>query len=277
MKYTGVSGTDLKTYMSNFISKMLFIPDMSMSDKVYQYEKGLPEDVQKEVKRKKPANLEAAVGAALEALSIVPHPSVSFAAAATHPRTLPSTEAPPVTGHGAKDCLDRDIIIIQKPRERADEREPKHLLFGHDSDETSDIWRPEGQPKMVRATGERSDDVWVHRPSSMYHIEGCECSEGRDGDGKEEDEFANSPNHRQTERPIQTGVKSRIPGSRRVEREKELIEQQIAEIESAFAARQAEKEEETESKKEETEETTCGTLLHKLWEVEADPTLGRSR
>mmetsp|Transcript_39462 Transcript_39462/g.77660 ORF Transcript_39462/g.77660 Transcript_39462/m.77660 type:complete len:91 (+) Transcript_39462:43-315(+) len=55
MKYTGVSGTDLKTYMSNFISKMLFIPDMSMSDKVYQYEKGLPEDVQKEVKRKKGA------------------------------------------------------------------------------------------------------------------------------------------------------------------------------------------------------------------------------
>uniref|UniRef100_A0A0G4FH62 Retrotransposon gag domain-containing protein n=1 Tax=Chromera velia CCMP2878 TaxID=1169474 RepID=A0A0G4FH62_9ALVE len=47
MKCAGVSGTDLKTYTSNFISKMLFIPDMSMSlsDKAYQYEKGLPEDV----------------------------------------------------------------------------------------------------------------------------------------------------------------------------------------------------------------------------------------
>uniref|UniRef100_A0A0G4GGT6 Retrotransposon gag domain-containing protein n=1 Tax=Chromera velia CCMP2878 TaxID=1169474 RepID=A0A0G4GGT6_9ALVE len=45
IKCVGVSGTDLKTYMSNFISKMLFIPDMSMSDKVYQYEKGLPKDV----------------------------------------------------------------------------------------------------------------------------------------------------------------------------------------------------------------------------------------
>uniref|UniRef100_A0A0G4H434 Uncharacterized protein n=1 Tax=Chromera velia CCMP2878 TaxID=1169474 RepID=A0A0G4H434_9ALVE len=93
-------GTDLKTYMSNFISKMLFIPDMSMSDKVYQYEKGLPEDVQKEVKRKKPANLEAAVGAAFEALLIVSHPSVSFAAAATHPKILSSTEAPPETVGG---------------------------------------------------------------------------------------------------------------------------------------------------------------------------------
>uniref|UniRef100_A0A0G4IFE4 Retrotransposon gag domain-containing protein n=1 Tax=Chromera velia CCMP2878 TaxID=1169474 RepID=A0A0G4IFE4_9ALVE len=100
MKCVGVLGTDLKTYTSNFISKMLFIPDMSMSDKVYQYEKGLSEDVQKEVKRKKPANLEAAVRAAFEALSIVPHPSVSFAAAATHPRTLPSTEVPPVTVGG---------------------------------------------------------------------------------------------------------------------------------------------------------------------------------
>uniref|UniRef100_A0A0G4F4V0 Retrotransposon gag domain-containing protein n=1 Tax=Chromera velia CCMP2878 TaxID=1169474 RepID=A0A0G4F4V0_9ALVE len=94
MKYAGVSGIDLKTYTSNFISKMLFISDMNMGDKVYQYEKGLPEDVQKEVKKKKPTNLEAAVGAAFEVLSIVPHPSVSFAAAATHPRTLLSTEAP---------------------------------------------------------------------------------------------------------------------------------------------------------------------------------------
>uniref|UniRef100_A0A0G4F5F0 Uncharacterized protein n=1 Tax=Chromera velia CCMP2878 TaxID=1169474 RepID=A0A0G4F5F0_9ALVE len=178
--------------------------------------------------------------------------------------------------HGVKDCLDHDIIIIQKPRERADGRRSKHLSFGYDSDETSDIWGPEGRPKMVHATEERSDDEWVHRPSGMYHIEGCECSEGRDRDGEEEDEFANSPNRRQTERPIQTGVKSRIPGPRRVEREEELIKQQIAEIESAFAARQAEKEEEKKSKKEEIEETTCGALLHKLWEVEADPTLGRS-
>uniref|UniRef100_A0A0G4HPH8 Uncharacterized protein n=1 Tax=Chromera velia CCMP2878 TaxID=1169474 RepID=A0A0G4HPH8_9ALVE len=100
MKCVGVSGTDLKTYMSNFISKMLFIPDMSMSDKVYQYEKGLPEDIQKEVKRKKPANLETAVGAAFEVLLIVPHPSVSFAAAANHPRTLSSTEVPPMTVGG---------------------------------------------------------------------------------------------------------------------------------------------------------------------------------
>uniref|UniRef100_A0A0G4GGT1 Uncharacterized protein n=1 Tax=Chromera velia CCMP2878 TaxID=1169474 RepID=A0A0G4GGT1_9ALVE len=130
---------------------------------------------------------------------------------------------------------------------------------------------------MVYATGERSDDEWVHRPSGMYHIEGCECSEGQDGDGEEEDEFANSSNRRQTERPIQTGVKSHMPGPRRVEREKELTEQQIVEIESTFAARQAEKEEEMESKKEETEETTCGALLHKLREVEADPTLGQSR
>uniref|UniRef100_A0A0G4IFJ3 Retrotransposon gag domain-containing protein n=1 Tax=Chromera velia CCMP2878 TaxID=1169474 RepID=A0A0G4IFJ3_9ALVE len=277
MKCVGVSGTDLKTYTSNFISKMLFIPDMSMSDKVYQYEKGLPEDVQKEVKRKKPANLEAAVGAAFEALSIGSHPSVSFAAAATHPKTLPLTQAPPVTvggGHGAKDCPDRDIIIIQKPRERADGRGLKYLSFGHNADETSDIWKPEGQPKMVRATGERSDDEWVHRPSGMYHIERCECSEGRDRDGEEEDEFTNSSNRRQTERPIQTGVKSRMPGPRRVEREDELTKQQIAEIESAFTARQTEKEEETESKKEETEETTYGALLHKLREVEADPTLG---
>uniref|UniRef100_A0A0G4FEK7 Uncharacterized protein n=1 Tax=Chromera velia CCMP2878 TaxID=1169474 RepID=A0A0G4FEK7_9ALVE len=179
-------------------------------------------------------------------------------------------------GHGTKDCPDCDIIIIQKPRERADGRGPKHLSFGHNSDETSDIWRPEGQPKMVRMTGERSDNKWVYRPSGMYHIEGCKCSEGQDRDGEEEDEFANSPNRRQTERPIQTGVKSRMPGPRRVEREEELTEQQIAEIESAFAARQAEKEEETESKKEETEETTCGALLHKLREVKADPTLGRS-
>uniref|UniRef100_A0A0G4GSL6 Uncharacterized protein n=1 Tax=Chromera velia CCMP2878 TaxID=1169474 RepID=A0A0G4GSL6_9ALVE len=256
MKCAGVSDTDLKTYTSNFISKMLFIPDMSISDKVYQYEKGLPEDVQKEVKRKKSANLGAAVGAVFEALSIVPHLSVSFTAAATHPRTLSSTEAPPMTvgeghishdpigsapidisalrqtnrsrehnirklppltdkekeilrefhgcflcrtlhtGHGVRDCPDRNIIIIQKPREGANGRGPKHLSFGYNSDETSDIWGPEGQPKMVRATlsEERSDDEWVHRPSGMYHIEGCECSEGRDGDGEEEDEFANSPN-----------------------------------------------------------------------------------
>uniref|UniRef100_A0A0G4HP65 Uncharacterized protein n=1 Tax=Chromera velia CCMP2878 TaxID=1169474 RepID=A0A0G4HP65_9ALVE len=130
---------------------------------------------------------------------------------------------------------------------------------------------------MVHTIGERSDDEWVHHPSGMYHIEEYECSEGRDGDGEKEDEFANSPNRHQTERPIQTGVKSHMPGPRRVEREEELTEQQIAEIESAFTARQAEKEEETESKKEETEEMTCGALLHKLQKVEADPTLGRSR
>uniref|UniRef100_A0A0G4GX58 Uncharacterized protein n=1 Tax=Chromera velia CCMP2878 TaxID=1169474 RepID=A0A0G4GX58_9ALVE len=100
MKRAGVSGTDLKTYTSNFISKMVFIPDMSMSDKVYQYEKGLPKDVQREVKRKKPANLKVAVGAAFEALSIVPHLSVSFAAAVTHLKTLPSREAPPMTVGG---------------------------------------------------------------------------------------------------------------------------------------------------------------------------------
>uniref|UniRef100_A0A0G4HH88 Uncharacterized protein n=1 Tax=Chromera velia CCMP2878 TaxID=1169474 RepID=A0A0G4HH88_9ALVE len=111
------------------------------------------------------------------------------------------------------------MIIIQKLRERADGRGLKHLSFSYDSDETSDIWGPEGQPKMVRATEERSDDKWVHHPSGMYHIEGYECSEGRDGDSKEEDEFANSLNRRQTERPIRTGVKSRMPGPRRVERE----------------------------------------------------------
>uniref|UniRef100_A0A0G4HZP3 Uncharacterized protein n=1 Tax=Chromera velia CCMP2878 TaxID=1169474 RepID=A0A0G4HZP3_9ALVE len=134
------------------------------------------------------------------------------------------------------------------------------------------------QPKMVYATGERSDDEWIHRPSGiMYHIEGCECSEGRDRDGKEEDEFANSLKRRQIERPIQTGIKSCMPGPRRVEKEEELTEQQIAEIKSAFATRQAEKEEEMESKKEEVEETTWGALLHKLREVEVNPTLGRSR
>uniref|UniRef100_A0A0G4HLT0 Uncharacterized protein n=1 Tax=Chromera velia CCMP2878 TaxID=1169474 RepID=A0A0G4HLT0_9ALVE len=264
----GVSGADLKTYTSNFISKMLFIPDMNMSDKVYQYENGLSENVQKEVKRKKPANLKAAVGAAFKG---------KFFKTVSNTQTVSKTT---LFCHGAKDCPDRDIIIIQKPREKADGRRLKHLLFGHDFDETSDIWRPEGQPKMVHATRERSDDEWVHHSSGMYHIEGCECSEGRNRDGEEENEFTNSPNRHQTEKPIQTGVKSYMPGPRRVEREEKLTEQQIVEIESAFAAKQAEKEEETESKKEETEEMTCGdsgALLHKLREVEANPTLGRSR
>uniref|UniRef100_A0A0G4HLQ8 Uncharacterized protein n=1 Tax=Chromera velia CCMP2878 TaxID=1169474 RepID=A0A0G4HLQ8_9ALVE len=199
----GVSGTDLKMYTSNFISKMLFISNISMSNKVYQYEKGLPEDVQKEVKRKKSANFEAAVGAAFEALLIVPHPSVSFAAAATHLRTLFLTEAPLVT-------------------------------------------RSVGGVSDGKETSKRKMNSPIP-PTIVKQKVAC-----------------------------QTGVKSRMSGPRRMEREEELTEQQIAEIESAFATKQVEKEEETESKKKETQETTWGALLHKLREVEADPTLGRS-